>query len=248
MMVCSHFFDNTDIYTDESLWSAYGPQHFAWIAGMGLVCLVACILFRRASEESQNKALKFVALWILVQEILKDLIFYLIGGLKLGHLPLHICGISIFFTLWYAYKPNKLNGSYIYGVSLPGALAALTFPDWTNLPLWHFSSLNSFTIHGELVLFALLVLTSGRLRPDFNQVPKLFAMMAIMAVPIYFLNKAWDTNFMFINTPSPGSPLVALYDLFGEGYVIAAAVLLFLVFVIMFLPWKIADKRKENRA
>ena len=81
----------------------------------------------------------------------------------------------------------------------------------------------------------MMALTSGRLKPDIRQIPKMTVIMYALAVPIYFLNKRWDTNFMFINTPSPGSPLVPLYNIFGDGYVIAAAVLVVLVWIILFI-------------
>ena len=126
----NYFFESPYDLTGEEFWSPYGPEHFAWLGGMGLFCLISCILFRRATEEKQDRILKFIALWIVGQEIVKDILFYMVGAFGVQYLPFHICGISIFFTFLYAFKPGKLNGAYIYGMSLPGALAALTFPNW----------------------------------------------------------------------------------------------------------------------
>ena len=237
-----YFFSDPKDIPEELLWSQYDKVHIIWLCAIALVVAISCILFRKASKESQDKALKGLAIWIVIQEILKDALHWYAGTFELEHLPLHICGISIFFTVWYAFIPGKLNGAYVYGMSLPGALAALIFADWTNYPWWHFSSLNSFTIHAELIIFAMMALTSGRLKPDFSQIPKMFVIMLGLAIPIYFLNKRWNTNFMFINTPSPGSPLVPMYNVFGDGYVIAAAVLLVIVWILLFLPWKLSRK------
>ena len=242
----NYFFADPNDIPEELLWELYGPEHLAWLAGITAVCALACVLFRKAAPEKQDKALKALAIWIVIQEIIKDLLHWYAGTLELEHLPLHICGISIFFTLWYALKPGKLNGAYVYGMSLPGALAALLFADWTNYPIWHFSALNSFTIHAELVIFAMLALTSGRLKPDIRQIPKMTVIMYALALPIYFLNKRWGTNFMFVNTPSPGSPLVPLYGVFGDWYAVVAAVLLVIVWVILFLPWEIAAIGKRR--
>ena len=47
-----------------------------------------------------------------------------------------------------------------------GAMAALLFPDWTRYPLFNYMHINTFLIHGLLVLVPVLVLTSGRYRPS----------------------------------------------------------------------------------
>lgn len=241
------FYTDPEVVPEGGFWSAYGHVHLIWLGAIALVGFIAIKAFVGATKEKQDKALKGLALWILFQEITKNHLHLYAGTATVDLLPLHICGISIFFSLWYAFKPGKLNGAYIYGVSLPGALAALTFPDWMDYPLYHFSSINSFSIHGELVIFALMALISGRLKPDIRQVPKMAIIMYILAIPIYFLNKVWGTNFMFINYPSPGSPLVPLYDIFGDGYVIAAAVLLVVVWYILFLPWYLAERKQKQK-
>lgn len=243
-LVWDYFFSDPNDVPEDLLWTAYSWQHLLWLFVMGAIIFFACKAFRKADEKTRKKVLKYVAIWILIQEIIKDILFIWTGRFELDHLPLHFCGISIFFSLWYAFKPNDLNAAYIYGMSMPGAFCALIFPDWTNYPLLHFSSFNSFTIHAELILFAMLALTSGMLVPKFKEIPRLFGVILLMAIPIYFLNKRWGTNFMFISTPSPGSPLMPLYDWFGDGYVVAAAVLVLIVWIILFLPWKIKDSRK----
>ena len=246
MLFLNYFFEDPKNIPDEYKWSMYDHVHIAWLIAMVIICIISCILFNKASKEKQDKALKGLAIWIVIQEIIKDLLHWYEGTLELEHLPFHICGISIFFTLWYAFKPGKLNAAYVYGMSLPGALCAMIFADWTNYPWWHFSALNSFTIHIELIVFALMALTSGRIKPDIRQIPKMTLVMYALAVPIYFLNKKWDTNFMFINTPSPGSPLVPLYDIFGNGYVIAAAILVVIVWIILFLPWYFLGRKASK--
>ena len=238
-----YFFSDPNDVPEDALWSAYGWQHLLWLVVMGLIIFFSCRAFRKADDKTQRKVLIYVAFFILIQEIVKDILFAWTGLFTLENLPFHFCGISIFFSLWYAFRPNDLNAAYVYGMSMPGALCALIFPNWTNSPLIHFSSIHSFTIHGELILFAMLALTSGRLVPKFREIPRLFGVIVAMAIPIYFLNKRWGTNFMFISDPSPGSPLMPLYDMFGDGYVIAAAVLLIIVWIVIFLPW-----RKRSRS
>ena len=243
-MTLEYFFSGPDDVPEDALWTAYGWQHLLWLFVMGAIIFFACRAMKKADSATQDKVLKYVAIWIAIQEVIKDLLFAAVGRFEYEQLPFHFCGISIFFSLWYAFRPNELNAAYIYGMSMPGAFCALIFPNWTVYPLIHFSSINSFTIHGELILFAALAVASGKLVPNIKKIPQLFAVIIAMAIPIYFLNKHWDTNFMFINDPSPGSPLMPLYDMFGDGYVIAAAVLMLIVWIILFLPWR---KRSNKR-
>ena len=241
-----YFMSPPEEIPEEYLWQAYDWQYFTWIGALVILGILLVRWFCRSGQEKQGRILKGFAVLILIQEIVKDILHYAAGTLEWEHLPLHLCGISIFFTLWYAFRPNKLNGAYIYGLSIPGAMCALLFPNWMQYPVLHFSAINSFTIHAWLIIFGLMALLSGRLKPDIRQVPKLAALLLALAFPIYFLNKALGTNFMFINTPSPGSPLIPLYDIFGNGYAAAAFVLLVLVQVILFLPWEIA-RRRHNK-
>lgn len=244
--ILDYFFSDPDEIPEELLWHAYDKVHLIWLASIVLVCVISCIVFRRVAPEKQDKVLKVFAVGFVVHEIIKDLLHWYAGTFGLEQLPLHFCGISIMFSLWYAFRPNDLNGAYVYGMSFPGAICALLFPNWTNHPWWHFSSLCSFTIHAELVIFALMAVSGGCLYPKLRVVPKLAGVIIAMAIPIYFLNKMWGTNFMFISDPSPGSPLMPLHDMFGNGYIVAAFVLMVIVWLILFIPWEVYARKKKS--
>ena len=246
-MPLKYFFANPNIVPSSLKWHAYGMEHLILLFIIFVFNIFMCKKFVKLSAEQQNKLLKFFAILIVFQEILKDILHFYAGTLNLEHLPLHLCGISIFITFWYAFKPGKVSGEYLYALSLPGALAALLFPNWTEYPMMHFSNINSFTIHTWLVVFVTMLLYSGRLKPDFRNLPKTSLLIGILAVPIYFINKLWDTNFMFLNGPSKGSPLVFLYDIFGGGYLIALIVLVLSAWLLMYLPWEVIYRKKANR-
>ena len=246
-MTFDYFFAKEWEAPEEYLWELYSPGHLMWLGAMAIICAIFLRYFLKLPAEKQDKYIKGLAIWIGVQEILKDIIHWATDTLGAEHLPLHICGISIFFTLIYAFKPGRLTGAYLYGMSMPGALCALIFANWTGYPFLNFSSINSFTIHGELILFVLMVLLSGRLYPDIRKIPQLTLVMVGLAIPMHFVNKALSTNFMFISYPSPGSPLMPLYDLFGDFYVVAALVLMVAIWVILFLPWYIKEKRTPKK-
>ena len=247
-MTLKYFFSNASSIPGEYGWSMFGIKHLTWLCCIAIFCVYMCIKFKKASYEEQNKILKFFAVLIVLQEILKDVIYILNGGFNLGHLPFHLCGISIFFTIIYAFRENKICGEYIYALSMPGALAAIIFPDWTNIPMLNFSCINSFTIHTWLVVFAFMLLYSRRIRPNFRMLPKLCAIMVVICIPVYFLNKIWGTNFMFLNIPAPGSPLEILYNVFGSLYIPSVIALVIIVWFFMYLPWEVSAYVKDKKA
>ena len=64
---------------------------------------------------------------------------------------------------------------------------------------------------------------------------------------VFRINKIIGTNFMFLNTPSLGSPLVLLENLFGSpGYIFAGICLIFIIWISMYLPWEIKYKKESE--
>lgn len=243
----NYFFTPITNIPSSLSWNLYGKGHLTWLFAIILFIFLMCKTFVKLDRDKQDMFLKGFAVLIVAQEILKDLIHFFIGTLEVGHLPLHLCGISIFITLWYAFRPSKFVGNLLYSLSLPGAMAALIFPDWTKYPFLHFSNINSFTIHTWLVMVVIVLLYSKRIVPDYKYLPKCLGFLGVLALPIYFLNKLWNTNFMFINTPSKGSPLEPLAKLLGNpGYIFGAVVLLIIVWVVMYLPYVIKDIKEVN--
>ena len=230
-----YFFSNWKDIPDTYQWKAYSLEYWIWI----LILITLIVIMAKIYKKSNHKdaILKGIAIVIVIQEILKDILHYYAGSLELEHLPLHLCGISIFMVRWHAFSRNKLNTQFIYALTLPGAIFALAFPNWTQYPIFHFSSFNSFTIHTWLIMYVVIQLYGKTLRPNFKDLKYTFIFTLLLMIPIYFLNKIWNTNFFFLNTPSPGSPLMFLYQLFGNGYVIALVLLFILLWILIYIPW-----------
>ena len=64
------------------------------------------------------------------------------------------------------HRPNLACLLYtsLYTLCLPGAAAALLFPEWSAYPQWNFMNLNSFLVHGLLILFPILQLVEHTIR------------------------------------------------------------------------------------
>lgn len=221
--------------------SLYDSGHLSALTGCLAAAFLALLLFRRRSLLAQNRFMKLLSLSMLVMEVIKDLILAALNAFSVGYLPLHLCSLSMFVCLYYAWHPDsRAAGHILYSVVLPGAICALLFPNWTKFPLLHFQSVHSFLYHTLLVLFSLMPVVYGRFRPGLRgALPSLLFLLAV-SLPVGILNRFLGTNYMFLRGPSKGSPLEALTVLPGQyGYLVGYLILVLAVIVFMNLPFSL---------
>jgi uncharacterized membrane protein YwaF len=113
------------------------------------------------------------------------------------------------------------------------------------VPVWNFFHLHSFTIHILLVLYPLLLVTSGQVETDLKSALKGVALLVAMAIPVYGLNLLWDTNFMFLMRPDKGNPLEMFEKLLGS-HLWGFPILLPVVILVMYLPTLPFKLRKKH--
>ena len=215
--------------------------HFFWLAVL-LFLIVFLGRAYKASDESRRQRIRLiVAGLIMLDEIAKDLVVPLSGQWEWEFLPLHLCSISVFAVFFHALTGNRLLEEYLYALTLPTALMAMVFPDWTSaLPFWNFMCLHSFTIHLLLVLYPCLLLYGG-FRPSAGRLAAIVPIVALLAAVMHFVNIALGTNFFFVNGSPEGSPLEFIEDRIGKGYLLAFP----LIAVMLWLPmYTIPCRRK----
>ena len=125
--------------------------------------------------------------------------------------------------------------------TVTAACAALLFPTWTPLPPLNFMVIHSFTVHFLLALYPLALTLCGDMDPQPRAFPRCFALLAAMAVPIWFFNRAFGTNFMFLMRAGEGNPL-KLFERFGS-HLLGYPVLLAVVFAVMYLFLRVLRRR-----
>ncbi len=227
----------------------YGRGHLSALGfGLSLTILVL-LIFRRRSPDAQNRLMKILSVSMVVMELIKDFILAALGAFTVGYLPLHLCSLSMFVCLYYAFHPNSPSTAHIlHSVVLPGAVAALLFPNWTRFPLLHFQSIHSFLYHTLLMLFALMPLVFRRFTPGLRGIiPSLLFLFGV-SVPVGPLNKLLGTNYMFLRGPSKGSPLEFLAVLPGKfGYLAGYLALVLAVLFLMNLPFSVLGGIRKRR-
>jgi len=219
----------------------FGAAHLLWLAllsGLSILCL------RRARS---RRACLILGWSILAMEIYRDIVLLFIGYHGIYELPLHLCSLAGFFCFLHALRPRDWMGQVLYTLCLPGALAALLFPDWTRYPAINFMTIHGFLFHGAVVLYIRLALARREIVPDIKKLWKPVVFLCILVPPVYLFNKIFHANYLFINVPSPGSPLVLLERLLGNpGYLIGYAVLILLVMAGMDIGYLIWSRKNAD--
>jgi hypothetical integral membrane protein (TIGR02206 family) len=227
---------------------AYGPEHLGWLAAGLAVWITLCLVYRRLEPKGRRRMALTVSLFILALETFRIILQIGAGVFDRTYLPLHLCGLATYFTLIHAlrWEPaaegtpirrNVLLGEILYSLCLPGALSALAFPDWTRFPTLNVQSMQSFMTHIFLMAYPLMLVAGGDIRPSAKRLPKCFLFIAVLAVPIYILNKVIGTNFFFLNEPSPGSPLEIFAGPLGNpGYLLGYIPILGTAWLLLYVP------------
>jgi hypothetical integral membrane protein (TIGR02206 family) len=230
-----YFFTYEDNIPDGAGFPLYGPAHLLWL----LFLLTAGLLFYRRfgkeSRERQQRDTILIAAGLVLLEAVRILILCIIGAFSVYELPLHLCGLAGFICLLDALSGFDWTGQTLFCLCLPGTVSALIFPDWTRYPPIHFITIQGFLFHGGIVLYVFCRMKAGLLLPDIRKIRKPLLFLLIVTPPVYLFDRLTDSNYFFVNTPSPGSPLEWMAKRMGvPGYLLGYAALVLCVMLLMY--------------
>jgi hypothetical integral membrane protein (TIGR02206 family) len=237
------------LYEDQipagSGFSLFGPTHLFWLF---LIALSAWFIIQRFLKMNVRKKAgteKCIVILLLFLDLHKDFILFVSGRFSPQELPFDMCELAVYISLFHAFTHSRMTGELLYCLCMPGALAALIFPNWNSYPQINFINLTSFFMHALLVIYPLMLLISRKLIPSIRFYPLVWVFL-FFAVPfVRLLNRIYGTNFFFLNIPSKDSPLVFIYNLFGaDYYLLGYACLVISINLLMYLPYL---RKKRNR-
>ena len=233
--MASDFFTPQEQIPSGLGFSLYGPEHLLWLTGIALGIVLLCRGCRGLDRPARRRICLVLCLCALGLDLVWDVSLLLTGRFTLNYLPFDLCGLAMFAELLWVLRPGPLIGELCWCLFLPGAAAALLFPNWTPLPFWNLLYLRSFLLHGFLVAVPILAVAAGDIRPDPRRLPKCFAIALLLCVPVYWFDRTFHQNFFFLNEPSPGSPLEIFASWWGEpGYLLGLPLLLLAVWVLLY--------------
>ena len=242
---------NTDLFfksLDDLEWmglgfSLWGPGHLIWLGCIFLAVWLISSAYRKAGYKRRRLIAGIFAFFLPVSEIIKDCYTAAIGQFNIEYFPFHLCGISIFIILIDYLRPNRFTSQLVMYACMPGALAALLCCNWTAVPFFNFFCIHSFVFHAVIVIYAICRYRGREIRPEYSGIWKSVAVVYGWAIPMIAVNGKFDTNFLFLNKASEGSPLTVLVDLFGEDmYYVSFALFVLIVWHIMYGVYSLINR------
>lgn len=242
-----YFLDTTGTVPEGVGFHHYDSLHLSWLAVITIFIVVLSYRYKKQTPGQRSKTRKILAAALVLDELWK--MFWLTVGhrYELEYLPLHLCSINIFLIAYHCYRPNKTLDNFLYIVCIPGALAALLFPSWSDLPLANFMHVHSFTVHTLLVAYPVALVVGGDIKPDIKELPKTLLLLFCFGMVALLFNIVFDENFMFLMYAEPGNPLYLFEEAFGShvtGFPVIIAGILIVMYGIpaVFRKLKINNK------
>ena len=224
----------------ETGFGLFSAAHFTWLIIGVTATVLFCFLYRRADDGKRRRMRITAASVTVALELLKTLFLVLTGDYGIGRLPLHLCGFSIYFCFIHSFTkkaPYGVFSQFLYAFCMPGAVFALIFPDWTGYPLLSFMTFAGFLLHFLITIYVVMQVSGGDIVPDIRRLPACLLIMLLLALPVYCFDKSTGTNYMFLNWPSPGSPLEWFSFLGRPGYLLGYIPLTILTWAVLYLPF-----------
>lgn len=225
----------------------YGFQLFDWyhISWLLFTLLIIFILYKFYSKNNELHRRKMRIVWaclILLLEIIKNIVLLVQDSFWYGSWPLHLCGLGIFIILAHAFVKGHQIDMLLYCLTMPGALMALITPEWTHVSAFDYLHFHSFLFHCFLFAYPVVMLLTKELQLSIKKIWQPIAFLVVVVPPIYALNVAWGTNFMFTRKAPAGTPLILLEQHLPQYlYIVGFSGLVIVCWILLLLPivvWK----------
>lgn len=201
----------------------YKAGHLIWMSCIALFLTVACLWFGGQNSKKKERILNLTVAVSLSFTAGQDVILAAIGQMNVQMLPLHLCDLAAFFYLFQRITKWNTLGEICICLLLPGAICAILFPNWTHYPMFNFMVIHGFVYHTFIILYPLLLLQYG-VYPRFHNVWKSFVFLGCLVPPVYWFDRVFESNYMFLLYAPENSPLELLSAYMGtSGYLVGYA-------------------------
>lgn len=234
--------------------SNYGGAPFAlfgWghLTALGLIVLVALAMLplRRVPDRMMRRTFRgALALWLVCWD-LGNYAWRFGNGLGSiqTDLPLHMCAITVWLCVITLLTGNVHAYEFAFFLGLGGATQGLITPEIGHYGFPHFRALQSFAVHGGIVLAALYMTLVEGYRPTARSLGRVIVWMGLYAAAIFPLNLVLGSNYLFI-AAKPDFPTLLDNLAPWPWYVPQLALIAFTVACALYLPFWIGDLRARS--
>ena len=212
-----------------------------------VLIMVAVLVYKRQQPVIQVRTQKTLVVLIACLDVSRWIWAACIGHYSVvDMLPLHLCSLTVWMEMAAVWTGRPILKEYGYALGMPGALFSIMTPDWSAYPLLSYQYLQATIGHTLLVLVPVLWIWGDGFHPDYRRLPKLFALLVIYTIPIAFINWLIGSNYLFLCQAPKDTPLDLFDQWFGNpGYLFPLVLLILVIWLILYLPWIIKDRRRK---
>ncbi len=210
---------------------------------LGLLFASGIVLFIfRATLTKRKSAIRYSLAFFLLASELSLYVWYMKTGVwdPVDSLPFQLCSISLFLSIIMLLTRKFFLFEVTYFLGIGGALQAMITPELAyDFP--HYRYFHFFLAHIAIILASLYMIWYENCRPVFTSIWKAFAALNVIAIAVFFINKATGGNYMFL-ARKPINP--SLIDFLGPypWYILSLEIIALFMFFILYLPFI----RKKN--
>ncbi|MCM1282421.1 MAG: YwaF family protein [Muribaculaceae bacterium] len=221
-----------------------GKEHILWLFFLAGISLLLMRLYAGLPERGRCIWEYIVAFSMVFWVLIRIVYIAVIGKSFLPELPLHLCSIAGILCAVHCVARWDWLGNVLYSIGLPGTVLALLFPNWGKYPAIHFITIEGFLFHAGILLYVVSQLYSRGIVPKPGKLWQVVLFLAAVAAPVYCFDRCFHVNYMFVNWPSPGSPLELLEECLGNpGYLAGYAFFVLLGMFLMDLGYVLFTKK-----
>lgn len=226
----------------------FGQAHLIALAIITLFCF-SFLYFRKIWGEKERKIVRWIfAIAIVVNESALHVwsIYWGIWDAQ-TMLPLHMCSVIIWASAYMIVTRNFGIYEMVYFLGIGGAMQAVLTPaDAAAYNFPHFRIMQTFIAHGLLINIAIYMTVVEGFRPTLKSFKRVFIWTNLYMIPVFFLNLAIGSNYLFI-AYKPEFP--TLLDLLSPWpwYILQLEAIGFVIFAILYLPFFIKDLGKKEQ-
>ena len=184
--------------------TAYGflsPLHILEILMIPLSLFWLIRWTRTHSRQTARQLLYGMAIAVPLLELMRILWLVWLGeGYWVTLLPLHLCGLQVFFIPLAVFSRSLPLRSYVWATSILGGITAIVYPAGIvgTYPFFHFQTFQSFALHLLLILTPVLMFLADDYSPRLSQLPSVIAILGGSALCAFAVDWIWGQNYMFL--------------------------------------------------
>ena len=217
------------------------------VVTFGLIVGVPLLMRRLGSETWSRRVGVGLAVFLVIEEIVRAWIWVENGSRWILHLPLQLCGISTLLIaivlIWRTYRVYEV----VYFWGLVGTVQALITPDVpAGYP--HPLYIGFYLGHGLIVLGIVYATFVFGMRPTRQSIVRAFAATLVFAFAVVAPVNWWlGTNYMYLSAKPENASLL---DALGPWpwYLVNTALLALVLFCVYYLPFWIHDQIKSRES